>query len=157
MYHTGPRYSDLQRFWSSVDIDESGCWLWTKALSESGHALAMKFGPERKCVRAARWAYENFIGAIPAGLELMALCRIRHCCNPHHHKPATRAEIVRAGRAANDNQHLTPHVPVHRRRVIQDCCARGHPYTPENTYIRPCDGKRRCWTCISAGNAKRRA
>ncbi len=26
-------------------------------------------------------------------------------------------------------------------------CTQGHPYTPENTYVQPGDGRRRCRTC----------
>jgi hypothetical protein len=43
-------------------------------------------------VLAHRWAYEHFIGPIPAGLEIDHLCRVRHCVNPAHLEPVTKSE-----------------------------------------------------------------
>jgi hypothetical protein len=36
---------------------------------------------------------------------------------------------------------------LHIGRPLKEFCPRGHPYDDVNTYIRPGDGARVCWTC----------
>src|SRR5690606_27089460 len=67
-------------------------------------------------------------GPIPAGLVIDHLCGNTSCCNPEHLEAVTNAENMR------------------RRAKRSATCASGHPWTPENTYIRP-NGRRDCRAC----------
>lgn len=92
-------YGDpVARFWSKVDKDGplpkwapflGPCWLWTRPLTDRGYA---SFGYDGGKIRAHRFAYEQIVGPIPAGLTLDHLCRVRHCVNPSHMEPVTQAE-----------------------------------------------------------------
>jgi len=88
------------RFWRKVDFGAPGdCWRWTGAISDTGYGdffLSISVGT----VRAHRWAYEERRGPIPRGMDLDHLCRVRHCVNPDHLEPVTRAENLRRGRVA---------------------------------------------------------
>ena len=123
------------RFWARVD--KSGdCWLWT---GPQANGYGRAWGGER-----SRWAhriaYELANGPFPDGMELDHLCRNRLCCNPAHLEVVTHAE--------------------NRHRGLLAACRRGHPFTPENTYVSP-TGVRVCRACNNARQrafqAKRRA
>lgn len=117
--------TDVNRFWSNVDrtADASKCWHWRGRTLRGYGKYAGKL--------AHRIAYELEIGAIPGGLEIDHLCRTPRCVNPSHLEPVTQKENMR------------------RRYAIYTECASGHPFTPENTYIRP-TGWRDCRACIRA-------
>lgn len=118
----------MDRFWNKVNKTEN-CWLWTKSLTAGGYG---RFSVSGLGILAHRWAYEDARGPIPAGLELDHLCRIPACVNPDHLEAVTHTENVRRG---NGGRRPAEH------------CPRQHPYSPENTYIRP-DGKGRgCRKC----------
>jgi hypothetical protein len=120
-----------------VAIDpSSGCWLWCGSIAPSGYG---QLGINKVMQYAHRLAYEQFRGPIPEGLDLDHLCRVRHCINPDHLEPVTRAENNR--RAA-----------LYRTRPTT--CPKGHPYNEENTSKRA-DGLRKCLTCRrKAGNER---
>ena len=91
-----------ERFWEYVNKTPA-CWLWTGKLTADGYPL---FRVKRDhplepwtYVRAHRWAYEAQVGAIPEGLTLDHVrergCHHRHCVNPAHLEPVTRAENTR--------------------------------------------------------------
>jgi hypothetical protein len=44
---------------------------------------------------ASRYAYEEFVGPIPDGMEIDHLCFTPGCVNPDHLEPVTRAENAR--------------------------------------------------------------
>ena len=107
----------------------TACWIWTAGISSNGYAVFWDRGPKK----AHRFAYERFVGPVPAGLELDHLCRVRHCVNPEHLEPVTRAENCKRG---NLNKHHT----------AKTHCPHGHPYDDANTYITP-EGWRACRAC----------
>lgn len=122
------------RFFAKVEFspdryDGTPCLLWTASLD--GHGYGAFYDGTRteagnpKTVRAHRWLYERWLGPVPDGLDLDHLCRVRHCVNPDHLEPVTRA--VNLARSS-----LTPQA----RRAAQTHCLRGHEFTPENTYLR---------------------
>lgn len=137
---TGPVPTPTQeRFASRVQPHANGCHIWMGGLTLGGYgvfASATKRGAEVKTM-AHRWAYEHSVGPIPDGFDIDHLCRNRACVNPEHLEPVTRAENVR--RAA---------------RLVTHCPA-GHPYSPDNTYVRPGTAQRKCRTCMRARDAKR--
>ena len=77
-----------ERFWAKVQKTD-GCWLWT-ARTDKGYGMFWRGDRE---VRAHRFAYEQLVEPIPAGLELdhRHTCP-KHCVNPEHLRPATHQQ-----------------------------------------------------------------
>lgn len=121
------------RFWRKVEIEmkPNGCWLWTANKGRNGYG---QFGIARGVQKYVhRLVYEMFVGPIPTDLEIDHLCKVRNCCNPRHLEAVTHLENCRRG-TAGDRERAKTH------------CPHGHPYSPENTYMRY-PNKRRCLTC----------
>ena len=76
-------------------VDETtGCWLWQGSKNNGGYGM-LKHKGEHYCAHV--FYYERLVGPKPEGLDLDHLCRVRHCVNPSHLEPATRAKNVRRG------------------------------------------------------------
>lgn len=126
------------RFWAKVDCSGE-CWRWTASRNQTGYGT-FKLGP--KTMTAHVVAYEWMVGPVGDGLDLDHLCRNRACVNPSHLEPVShRVNVLRGQSFAAINARKTH-------------CPRGHAYSPENTRIERCGG-RRCRTCERA--KKRRA
>ncbi len=87
----------LERIAEFFVFAPDGCWHWTGSRVHNGYGLFWIGGSN---VRAHRAMYELMVGPIPAGLDLDHLCRVRHCVNPEHLEPVTRAENLRRAREA---------------------------------------------------------
>lgn len=59
----------------------SGCWLWTKALTKEGYG---SLGFNRKINYAHRVSWILHRGEIPPGLCVLHHCDTRACVNPDH-------------------------------------------------------------------------
>ncbi len=129
--HTPP--SALDRFHEKYVTDAvTGCMIWTAHRNADGYG---QFGVDGKTVSAHRFAYEQFVGAIPDGLVIDHLCRNRACCNPHHLRVCTRRENTLApGSEAPAAIH-----------AAKTHCPDGHPYNDANTRVYR--GKRQCREC----------
>lgn len=134
-----------ERFWSKVlkdpDDPERGCWLWIGSYMGGGYG---QFSIDGKHIYAHRWSYQSVKGAIPDGLVLDHLCRVRHCVNPAHLEAVTNRENLRRGEGFVGKQ------------ARQTQCKRGHDFTPENTRITR-RGERHCRTCSREAERARRA
>ena len=112
------------------------CILWTGHVDPHGY-------PRRSGRLVYRVLYAAVFGPIPKGLTIAIT-------------PATARTIrVRAGRrvliaAASTSNHLALVTPEENSRRMwparKTACKNGHPFTPENTYIRPA-GHRTCRAC----------
>lgn len=124
------------RFWSKVQAQADGCWLWTAALTTGGYG---HFYYWRRHAGAHRLAYEDLVSPIPDGKEIDHLCRVRHCVNPLHMEPVTRRTNLLRGQC------------IPSRNAAKTHCPRGHPYGFLNTYVeRKRNGHfraRRCRIC----------
>lgn len=119
------------RFWAGIDpCRTDGCWIWLGSLTKPGGYPI--FAAEGKTQLVHRWAYRQFVGAIPEGYELDHVkargCQNRSCVCIDHLEPVTTAENARRGSWATKTH-----------------CKNGHPFSAENT--RYYDGGRYCRQC----------
>lgn len=100
--------------------NEEGCWLWQGTMNHyTGYGRA---GREY----AHRFFYEKHVGAIPAGLTIDHLCRVKQCVNPAHLEAVTlRENLLRS-----ENPPA-----IYARRST---CDEGHEFTLSKTGIREC-------------------
>lgn len=134
-------------FWKKVDT--SGiCWEWTAA-KVAGYGrfavTSVQRGPGRFAA-AHRYAWEQLVGPIPAGLQLDHLCRNHSCVNPDHLEPVTIRENLLRGST------------VTRRNAAKTHCPRDHELTGDNLMpSRLARGERECLTCSRDKVRERRA
>lgn len=130
----------VERILAGSVAGRNGCVLWTGHVNHAGYGyISVKH--RKKSVH--RLAFSGFKGAIPEGLEIDHLCRVRNCVNPVHLEAVTHSEnLLRSER---------------RRIAIGDKCANGHTYSEETLYLRP-DGRQVCKPCKQtvSRNSKRR-
>lgn len=82
-----------------LPVPFAGCWLWHGAVSKcKGGGYGLIYVGGKEVVKSAhRVVYELERGAIPNGMDLDHLCRVRTCVNPAHLEPVTRKENLRRG------------------------------------------------------------
>lgn len=124
-----------------VEPGPNGCWLWTGCLNSKGYGCTTD-GTGR-VVLTHRLVVERTRGAIPEGMQVDHLCRVRRCCNPAHLDVVTPKENVnRAGWG------------------MQSVCKRGHALTGANLIMKK-RGKlapvRNCRACRDASTARWKA
>lgn len=132
-----------ERFWEKVNKTD-GCWMWVGAISDTGYGSFNAGGG--LYTGSHRFAYQQVKGAIPAGLYLDHICRVRSCVNPDHLEPVTNEENIRRGNGGINNASKTH-------------CPKGHEYTPENTVLRKYPNGRTgriCRSCLTKGLRERR-
>lgn len=118
----------VEYFWKRVDKQEGGCWLWTGTIRPDGYGViyiaskALRFRTS-----AHRYSYQLIKGAIPEGLELDHLCRVRKCCNPDHLEAVTHAENLRRG------VHHHGLLPSTIKRALERLAKA--PYKPYKPYV----------------------
>lgn len=133
---------DEARFWSYVVPEpNTGCWLWSGCLDDSGYGRWSQGGETNTVVH--RWSYEHHVGPIPDGLEADHLCRVRSCVNPSHLEPVTKYENMVRGES------------FAARHARKTHCPKGHPYSGENLKVNAA-GSRVCRECRNEINRRYR-
>ncbi|MEC4763792.1 NUMOD4 domain-containing protein [Mycobacterium sherrisii] len=87
-----------------------------------------------------------FVGPRPPGQE---------CCHLLEKTNNELQNILWDTPTANTHDQLI--TGVHSGGATLTHCARGHEYTPDNTYINPTSGHRQCQECRRASHRQRRA
>lgn len=132
------RVSIEDRFWSKVEKQFCGCWLWHGRLSDRGYGIFHYSSKDSR--RAHRFAYEVMKGKIPDGRELDHLCRVRNCVNPEHLEPVTHRENMMRAKDTFPAIH-----------AAKTHCVRGHELAGNNLLPHKLRlGIRACKTCNSA-------
>lgn len=107
---------------SNIEIDpNTECWVWRGPRQNAGYG---HIGRGKKHL-IHRLTYEHFVGAIPAGLQIDHLCRVRLCCCPWHLEAVTQRENILRGEGIT---------AVCARKTH---CPRGHEFSADNTYRNP--------------------
>lgn len=136
------RMSIEDRFWSKVEKQFCGCWLWHGTMFSTGYG---SFKANGQIKVAHRLSYQFLKGEIPEGLQLDHLCRVRKCVNPEHLEPVTRKEnLLRGASFSGENSRKTS-------------CPQGHALEGENlvkSTLRA--GKRACRICANNNQRLRR-
>lgn len=140
---TAPMRSASTLEWAFARIEIGDCWVWRGPLDPYGYGRAKRARTD-KYRRAHRLIYELLVGAIPDGLTVDHLCRVRACVNPDHMELVTHVENNRRG------------FSVSAQAARQARCLRGHEFTPENTYRpRGAPGTRVCRACQRSRRSER--
>lgn len=126
---------EIQLFWEKVSRPSGAkaCWLWLAALDKDGYGVFWYRGGTEK---AHRISYLIETGRFPArGALLDHKCRNHACIRPKHLEPVTHTVNVLRG--------ISPAA----KNAARTECENGHPFTAENTYVRPGRESRECREC----------
>lgn len=111
------------------------CWHWMGVRSKRGdYGIVDIYGQPRMQYRAHRIAWELYRGPLPTTHTIDHLCKVHSCVNPAHLEVVTQKTNVLRGEGPTAEN---------ARKIA---CLRGHPFTPENT-----------WVFVGADGYKRRA
>lgn len=127
----------LPALFASKTVANTGCVVWVGAANSKGYGCVTVNGSSHLVHRVA-WEAEH--GAIPAGMTIDHLCRVRNCVNTAH------MEVV----TINENN-------LRKHRAVGDTCKRGHELAgPEDIYVRS-TGTSECRHCRRENKQRRAA
>lgn len=94
------RMSLDQRLLNMSELDDNGCWVWSKYKEPRGYG---KINVHSEPRLAHRVSYEFFVGPIPDGLFLDHMCFNRACINPDHLRVVTNKQNMEHARDLRSN------------------------------------------------------
>lgn len=121
--------TEIQRFLRKTRMERDGCLTWVGACNSSGYPV---FWASGKVVLAHRYAYEQAVGPIPAGLQIDHRCNRPTCVRSDHLAAVTGRENVLRGNT------------IAARNAAKRGCPEGHEY-----HVTP-SGRRTCLFCNRA-------
>lgn len=132
--------TETERFWAKVDpCRTDGCIVWLGAKNSNGYGNFIDASGQ------SMQAHHFLAGKPTEGLEADHMCRNRACVWPEHIEFVShRVNVLRGVSPSSVN-------------AVKDCCGQGHPFNPENTYVRngARPGGRECRLCIRAREGRR--
>lgn len=134
--------STILRLLSGMEVNASGCMLWTRADSGNGYGRMSINGKNRGTHLIS---YEIFVGPIPNNMLLDHTCRNRACFNPYHLHPRT----------SRDNTLLGIGPSAMNARKTE--CVRGHDLNGPDAKVVTRKGRRTrvCVACIKIRSKKK--
>jgi hypothetical protein len=125
----------------STPIPFCGCLIFQGTVLSNGYGQISDHGRKRATHTIV---YERTHGAMPPGLQIDHLCRVRSCVNVDHLEAVTCATNLNR---AIGNAFQTQRAKTH--------CPQGHPYSGINLRMRK-DGGRKCVVCIRESDRRQR-
>ena len=133
--------SAADRLKSGLVEKANGCIEWTGNVDRKGYG---RIGVNNKHVGTHQLAWELVNGPIPEGMCVLHHCDNPPCCNV--------SKCLFLGTIADNNRDMSAKGRNHN--TLKTHCPQGHEYTPQNTYVRPSKGTRKCRTCGIAYTAR---
>ncbi len=112
------RIPTIVRYLTKVDqsAGPDGCWPWIGAKDPDGYGIfwdgTYRANGTGHYVRVTRWTYEQFIGPIPAGRQVLHRCDNPSCVNPSCFFAGTEADnhADREAKGRGVRKHGATHV-----------------------------------------------
>ncbi len=121
----------VNRFWSKVEPQDSGCWVWIGSKNGSGYGA---IGYKRKRLLAHRVSLILSGGKFAEDEVCDHICRNRSCVNPSHLRAVSkRINSIENSIGPTAKNHAKTH------------CKRGHELSGENLRLK--GGGRECVAC----------
>jgi HNH endonuclease len=79
--------NEQERFWSHVNKNGSGCWLWTANCNKSGYGnfrIGSRSDGSRRLIGAHVWAFQEKYGKVPEGKVVCHTCDNPPCVRYSH-------------------------------------------------------------------------
>ena len=93
LVHSFRRAPVMDRIRRRTQILPSGCWIYTGSIQKFGHG---RIGTGNKELLVHRVAYENLVGPIPDGMDILHKCiGTPACWNPEHLYPGSNDDNIR--------------------------------------------------------------